>query len=126
MPVDLSNHFLQTLHGCGLVVCKTVLEGEHDIIKPASAGGNSIPGLEIRFKRPDGTEDVTNAPVMGVRAHSSASWELSVHWYIPWPGPGDFIEGFDDESAAIAAVLDYYFGDSGHFRTLLQASQQAQ
>jgi hypothetical protein len=51
-----------------------------------------------------------NAPVADVYPWQG-QWIFEVSEYIPGPGPGDFQRLFDSLDEAIAAVLEYYFGD---------------
>lgn len=38
-------------------------------------------------------------------------WVVTVHDYIPGPGPGDFRNEWDTPEEAVTDILDFFFGD---------------
>jgi hypothetical protein len=46
----------------------------------------------------------------------SGKWVVTVHEYIPGPGPGDFVNVWDTPEEAVADILDYLLGDPARMR----------
>lgn len=77
------------------------------VSKPLGVLGNSIPGYEVHLIDGDGREQVTDAPSPVIYSNPMGGWSVSVHEYVPGPGPGDFDISFTDEPAAVDAVIRF-------------------
>jgi hypothetical protein len=77
------------------------------IAKPATVRGNHIAGYEGYW----GDGDILiDAPSLFFHADPE-EWIVTAHEYVPGPGPGDFVHCFPNPDAAVADILDFFFGD---------------
>ncbi len=110
--MKVPEHCLDQLRAAGLLVSDPYIPshlGFPDGVKvgkPTTTPGNCIPGYEGIW----GSGAVIDAPCPILHSDGS-KWEVTVHTYIPGPGPGDFINFWDTPEEAVADILDYLLGD---------------
>lgn len=86
------------------------------ILKPDNIGGNTIPGYRgPNLILEDGQTTTTSSPSLIFYGEDDV-WFVELLLWIPGPGPGDFLHGFDDPSDGVADILDFYFGDPSRMR----------
>ena len=92
------------------------------VIKPAAAGGNSIPGNISHFTDIKGTESHSDMP--GIKLYKkNLNWKISVHEYAPGPGPGDFDLVCGTEDQAVNEILHYFFDQNEWVEAASEAAQ---
>jgi hypothetical protein len=108
--MKIPKHCLDQLLAAGLLVSKPYIaaRGGVTVAKPATVPGNSIPGYECHWGWSEGI--IIDAPCVGLQ-YEAKQWVVTVHEYIPGPGPGDFVNRWDTPEQAVADVLDYLLGD---------------
>ncbi|MBO3460427.1 hypothetical protein G7B40_019980 [Aetokthonos hydrillicola Thurmond2011] len=81
----------------------------YSIAKPKSTPGNIRKDYECSW----GSEEIPcDAPGANLYPKESKSkWIFEIWEWLPGPGPGDFQKSFESIDEAIAAILEYYFGD---------------
>jgi hypothetical protein len=113
-------HCLDRLRAAGLLVSEPFdpnLSGWPQGVavgKPDSVRGNCIPGTK-RYWGASG--QVVDAPCPYLHFDAgSRKWVVTVHEYIPGPGPGDFVNVWDTPEEAVTDILDYLLGDPARMR----------
>src|SRR6476469_8797574 len=76
------------------------------VAKPASTRGNHIPGYAACWGL-DGPQ--VDAPALYLHWSANA-WHVTAGEWVPGPGPGDFVHTWPTVDAAVADILDFYFG----------------
>jgi hypothetical protein len=71
------------------------------------------------FKSHDDRE--SDAPALRLST-DNGDWIVSLHEYVPGPGPGDFRHLHGHLADAIADILDYYFGDPARMQAKWRAA----
>jgi hypothetical protein len=80
-------------------------------------GWESIPIITGFNKKSEVIEEcISNSPSLTLWWRKERSWEVSLHQWVPGPGPGDFCEIFENQDDAIALILSYYFGENRYFK----------
>jgi hypothetical protein len=109
----IPEHCLDRLLAAGLLVSEPFVPNHLafpdgvTIGKPSTVAGNSIPGRTGHWGTSGATVD-SPCP----RLHfADGSWVVTVHEYIPGPGPGDFVNRWRTCEEAVADVIDYLLGD---------------
>jgi hypothetical protein len=84
------------------------------------AGGNSIPYFKsipiVKMNEQGETveEIQSDCPMLTIWFEGD-QFKLQCWDWVPGPGPGDFVLGFDDEETLMEFVDSYYFGDNEYF-----------
>ncbi len=82
--------------------------------KPNTVPGNCLPGSKGLW---GSTGQVVDAPCPRLHfAPETGEWVVTVHEYIPGPGPGDFVNSWGTPEEAVADILDYLLGDPARMR----------
>jgi hypothetical protein len=111
--MQISEHFLDRLRAVGLVVPDPFVS-DHAAFpdgvivgKPSTLKGNSIPGYEWGWLE---SGIVLDAPVVKSH-HRDGLWFVTVHEFIPGPGPGAFVNRWDTPEEAASDIINYFLGD---------------
>jgi len=126
--MKVPEHCLDRLRAAGLLVSDPYIPNHlafpDGVIvgKPNDVPGNSIAGYEGHWGT---TGRVVDAP--SPRLHydpAPGKWVVTVHEYIPGPGPGDFVNEWDTPEGAVADILDYLLGDPARMRVKQLAREE--
>jgi len=90
------------------------------VILPSSVPGNRIYTVGTQYIDLERKTQVTQMPTVQFWSDGK-QWQLCVAEYIPGPGPGDFIEHFDSETAAVTALMHYFFDENAHVASAIAA-----
>jgi len=126
MSRHIPDNIIDLLQSRGLLVGDPFPEGHiawplgRSIGKPMSKGGNSLPEYECHWSIGDGEEVIVDAPVTQLH-FSEGFWHVTVHEYVPGPGPGDFVHSHSTIDLAVQDIIDYYFGDPSRIRVKLES-----
>ncbi|QEL20880.1 hypothetical protein [Limnoglobus roseus] len=113
---------LDRLRAAGLVVSEPFVPGHIafpdgvTVGKPNTVAGNSIDGYECHWGI-DGP--VVDAPCPYLH-YENGQWQVTVHEYIPGPGPGDFVNSWLTPEEAITDILNYLLGSHEQMRVKLR------
>jgi hypothetical protein len=118
--MKVPEHCLNRLRAAGLLVSEPYVPNHVAwpdgvaVGKPESVRGNCIPGTKAYW---GASGPVVDAPCPCLHFDSrSGKWVVTVHEYIPGPGPGDFVNVWDTPEEAVADILDYLLGDAARMR----------
>lgn len=121
--MKVPEHCLDRLRAAGLLVSEPyvvshVAYPDGVIVgKPNTVPGNAIDGYEGHWG--------LNGPIVDApcpRLHfQSGKWVVTVHEYVPGPGPGDFINSWGTPGEAVADILDYLLGNPERMRIKREA-----
>lgn len=85
--------------------------------KPNSVVGNCIAGMETHFGI---DETIVDAPCPRLH-YSEGRWVVTVHEYVPGPGPGDFVNSWPTADEAVVDIIEYLLGNPERMRVKQQA-----
>ena len=106
------------IEGLGLIV----LESPQDffIIKPKGLPGNKIDNWNNSLEKQEGIEYTSDCPFVRIwyaegqfgmrKPYLVEQWE-----WIPGPGPGDFMIGYDTIEECYDLIKNYFFEENDHF-----------
>jgi hypothetical protein len=85
------------------------------VLKPASIGGNSIPGYESWFDNDAGEEELCDAPTVNI-FFQNEKWYSEVSEGLGGIAPGDFKREFGSEKEMIEFIIKYFFDETDEFK----------
>src|SRR4051812_34838436 len=87
--------------------------------KPSDVPGNGIAEYEGHWGAAGRVVDAP-CPILHYDA-AAGRWVVTVHTYIPGPGPGDFVNEWGTPAEAVVDILDYLLGDPARMRVKQRA-----
>jgi hypothetical protein len=111
--VKVPEHCLDKLRAAGLLVSEPFVPNHlaypDGVIvgKPNTLLGNCIAGSEGHWGM---NGPIVDAPCPRLH-HENGRWLVTVHEYIPGPGPGDFVNVWATPEEAVEDILDYLLGN---------------
>lgn len=120
--------YLERLQDQGLLVSEPFVANHRQfpegvtIGKPEAVVGNFIPGLRTMWGWEDPVE--VDAPLVYLHVSDAGKWVVTVHEYIPGPGPGDFVHEHSTPEEAIKDIFDFFFGDPARMEVKRMAREK--
>jgi hypothetical protein len=107
---------IRRLRDAGLVISESEDHERYLMYRPTSVPGNRRVEYEREFLYGPTLIEIAmlDAPLGSLsylRGQAQPGWVFRVWEWAPGPGPGDFENLYPTLSAAVEAVLEYYFGD---------------
>jgi hypothetical protein len=126
--MKVPEHALDRLRAAGLLVSDPYIPNHAAwpdgvvVGKPEHVVGNRIPGHRTLWGLSGPFVDAP-CPILHFDS-GNGKWVVTVHTYIPGPGPGDFINEWDTTEEAVEDILDYLLGDPARMRVKQLASEE--